>query len=71
MEVDSGRAVEYEFKLAQALTEMRGQHDEQVKLYKDEMENTYVAKVRQKTQHPRSLMQTGGPIIVWSYTKAF
>lgn len=45
VEVDSGRAVEYEFKLAQALTEMRGQHDEQVKLYKDEMENTYVAKL--------------------------
>ncbi|KAL0965013.1 hypothetical protein UPYG_G00275640 [Umbra pygmaea] len=45
VEVDSGRAVEYEFKLAQALTDMRAQHDEQVKLYKDELENTYVAKL--------------------------
>uniref|UniRef100_A0A6Q2XYI6 Lamin B1 n=1 Tax=Esox lucius TaxID=8010 RepID=A0A6Q2XYI6_ESOLU len=44
VEVDSGRAVEYEFKLAQALSEMRAQHDEQVQLYKDEMENTYKAK---------------------------
>lgn len=46
VEVDSGRQMEFEFKLSQALTEMRAQHDEQVKLYKDEMESTYVAKVR-------------------------
>lgn len=45
VEVDSGRQMEYEFKLAQALSEMRAQHDEQVKLYKDEMESTYVAKL--------------------------
>ncbi|XP_066567443.1 lamin-B1 [Amia ocellicauda] len=45
VEVDSGRQQEYEFKLAQALTEMRQQHDEQVKLYKDEMEQTYQAKL--------------------------
>ncbi|RXN13929.1 lamin-B1 [Labeo rohita] len=45
VEVDSGRQMEYEFKLAQALADMRQQHDEQVKLYKDEMEQTYVAKL--------------------------
>ncbi|KAG9353814.1 hypothetical protein JZ751_011938 [Albula glossodonta] len=45
VEVDSGRQIEYEFKLAQALAEMRQQHDEQVKLYKDEMEQTYMAKL--------------------------
>ncbi|KAK3550390.1 hypothetical protein QTP86_025196, partial [Hemibagrus guttatus] len=45
VEVDSGRQVEYEFKLAQALADMRQQHDEQVKLYKEEMEQTYVAKL--------------------------
>ncbi|KAG7476482.1 hypothetical protein MATL_G00083410 [Megalops atlanticus] len=45
VEVDSGRQVEYEFKLAQALAEMRQQHDEQVKLYKEEMEQTYMAKL--------------------------
>lgn len=37
--------MEYEFKLAQALTDMRQQHDEQIKLYKEEMEQTYVSKV--------------------------
>ncbi|XP_076876125.1 lamin-B1 [Brachyhypopomus gauderio] len=45
VEVDSGRQMEYEFKLAQALAEMRQQHDDQVKLYKDEMEQTYMAKL--------------------------
>ncbi|XP_053329759.1 lamin-B1 [Spea bombifrons] len=45
VEVDSGRQVEYEHKLAQALTEMRVQHDEQVSLYKEELENTYHAKL--------------------------
>ena len=45
MEVDSGRQMDYEFKLQQGLTDMRQQQEEQVKLYKDEMETTYVAKV--------------------------
>lgn len=45
VEVDSGRQMEFEFKLAQALTDMRQQQDQQVKLYKDEMEQTYMAKV--------------------------
>ncbi|KAG5834118.1 hypothetical protein ANANG_G00257980 [Anguilla anguilla] len=45
VEVDSGRQVEFEFKLAQALTDIRQQHDQQVQLYKDEMEQTYAAKL--------------------------
>ena len=45
VEVDSGRQIEYEYKLAQALHEMREQHDAQVKLYKEELEQTYHAKV--------------------------
>ncbi|XP_073685425.1 lamin-B1 isoform X1 [Garra rufa] len=45
VEVDSGRQMEFEFKLAQALADMRRQHDEQVKVYKEEMEQTYVAKL--------------------------
>ncbi|XP_064153280.1 lamin-B1-like isoform X1 [Anguilla rostrata] len=45
VEVDSGRQVEYESKLAQALAEIRQQHDEQVKLYKAQMEQTYAAKL--------------------------
>ncbi len=45
VEVDSGRQMEFEFKLAEALADIRQQHDEQVRLYKDEMEQTYTAKV--------------------------
>ncbi|XP_016364841.1 lamin-B1-like [Sinocyclocheilus rhinocerous] len=45
VEVDSGRQMDYEFKLAAALADMRQQHDEQVQLYKDEMEQTYMAKL--------------------------
>ncbi|XP_042309658.1 lamin-B1 [Sceloporus undulatus] len=45
VEVDSGRQIEYEHKLAQALQEMREQHDAQVKLYKEELEETYHAKL--------------------------
>lgn len=56
MEVDSGRQMEFEFKLAAALTDMRQQHDEQVQLYKDEMEQTYTAKVRAQPQTRTSLL---------------
>ncbi|XP_053910978.1 lamin-B1 isoform X1 [Cuculus canorus] len=45
VEVDSGRQIEYEHKLAQALREIREQHDVQVKLYKEELEQTYLAKI--------------------------
>lgn len=45
VEVDSGRVIDYEHKLAQALAEMRAQHEEQIKIYKDELEQTYQAKL--------------------------
>lgn len=45
VEVDSSRQQEYDFKVAQALEELRGQHEEQVKLYRQELEQTYQAKV--------------------------
>ncbi|KAM3847637.1 lamin-B1 [Vipera latastei] len=45
VEVDSGPQIEYEYKLAQALKEMREQQDAQVKLYKEELEETYHAKL--------------------------
>ncbi|KAG8456235.1 hypothetical protein GDO86_002144 [Hymenochirus boettgeri] len=45
VEVDSGRLIEYEFKLAQALADMREEHDSQVKLYKEELEQTYQSKL--------------------------
>lgn len=45
VEVDSGRKEEYEYKLTQALAEMRAQNEDQIKIYKDNMESTYVAKL--------------------------
>lgn len=45
VEVDSGHQIEYEHKLSQALQEIREQHDAQVKLYKEELEQTYRTKV--------------------------
>ncbi|XP_072215349.1 lamin-B1 [Excalfactoria chinensis] len=45
VEVDSGRQIEYEHKLSQALKEIREQHDAQVKLYKEELEQTYSSKL--------------------------
>ncbi|XP_034565047.1 lamin-B1 [Notolabrus celidotus] len=45
VEVDSGRKEEYEFKLTQALTDMRAQNEEQIMIYKDNMASTYVTKL--------------------------
>ncbi|XP_039622992.1 lamin-B2 [Polypterus senegalus] len=45
VEVDSGRQQEYEFKLAEALQDLRRQHDEQVAIYKQELENTFQSKL--------------------------
>uniref|UniRef100_A0A8D2DLH5 Lamin-B2 n=1 Tax=Sciurus vulgaris TaxID=55149 RepID=A0A8D2DLH5_SCIVU len=45
VEVDSGRQQEYDLRMAQALEELRSQHDEQVRLYRLELEQTYQAKL--------------------------
>ncbi|XP_032064476.1 lamin-B2 [Thamnophis elegans] len=45
VEVDSGCQKDYESKVAQALEELRRQHDHQVQLYKLELEQTYQAKL--------------------------
>lgn len=45
VEVDSGVRQDYEFKLAQALQDLRRQHDEQVSIYKEELEQTFQAKL--------------------------
>uniref|UniRef100_A0A671W104 Lamin A n=1 Tax=Sparus aurata TaxID=8175 RepID=A0A671W104_SPAAU len=45
VELDSGRQVDYESKLAEALVEMRAQHEEQLRLYKEEVEKTYNSKL--------------------------
>lgn len=46
VEVDSSRQQEHDLRMAQALEELRSQHDEQVRLYRLELEQTYQAKVR-------------------------
>ncbi|XP_036410193.1 lamin-B2-like [Megalops cyprinoides] len=45
VEVDTGRVQDYELKLAQALQDLRRQHDEQVAVYKEELESTFRAKL--------------------------
>ncbi|XP_061121900.1 lamin-B2-like isoform X2 [Syngnathus typhle] len=45
VEVDSGSKQDYEFKLAQALQDLREQHDELVSQYKGELEQTFQAKL--------------------------
>ncbi|CAL8234964.1 unnamed protein product [Boreogadus saida] len=50
VEVDSGRQVDYESKLAGALADIRAQQTEQVDLYKREMENTYMTKLEDAIQ---------------------
>uniref|UniRef100_A0A8C9WE51 Lamin A n=1 Tax=Scleropages formosus TaxID=113540 RepID=A0A8C9WE51_SCLFO len=50
VEIDSGRQQEFESKLAEALTELRAQHEEQLKLYKAEIEKTYSSKLENARQ---------------------
>ncbi|XP_073700199.1 lamin-B2 [Garra rufa] len=45
VEVDSGIQQDYEFKLAQALQDLRRQHEEQVQIYKTELQQTFNAKL--------------------------
>ncbi|KAI5101117.1 lamin-B2 [Silurus meridionalis] len=45
VEVDSGVKQDYEYKLTQALQDLRKEHEEQVKLYKTELEQTFQAKL--------------------------
>uniref|UniRef100_A0A7N6BWV2 Lamin A n=1 Tax=Anabas testudineus TaxID=64144 RepID=A0A7N6BWV2_ANATE len=50
IELDNGHQQEFESKLAEALVEMRNQHEVQIKLYKDEIEKTYNAKLESARQ---------------------
>lgn len=45
IELDNGHQQDFESKLAEALVEMRNQHELQIKMYKDEIEKTYNGKV--------------------------
>lgn len=50
VELDNGHQQEFESKLAEALVEMRNQHDLQIKMYKDEIEKTYNTKLESARQ---------------------
>uniref|UniRef100_A0A665UCP9 Lamin A n=1 Tax=Echeneis naucrates TaxID=173247 RepID=A0A665UCP9_ECHNA len=50
VEIDSGRQQEFESKLAEALAELRAQHEAQVHLYKEELEKTYQSKLENARQ---------------------
>uniref|UniRef100_A0A8C9TE00 Lamin A/C n=1 Tax=Scleropages formosus TaxID=113540 RepID=A0A8C9TE00_SCLFO len=50
VEMDSGRQRDYESKLAEALLEMRAQHEEQLKIYKAEIEKTFNSKLENARQ---------------------
>ncbi|TNN53206.1 Lamin-A [Liparis tanakae] len=50
VEVDSGHVQDFESKLAEALTDMRNQHELQIKLYKEEIEKTYNCKLENARQ---------------------
>uniref|UniRef100_A0A4W6BQ06 Lamin A n=1 Tax=Lates calcarifer TaxID=8187 RepID=A0A4W6BQ06_LATCA len=45
VEIDHGRQQEFESKLAEALADLRAQHEAQVMLYKEELEKTYQSKL--------------------------
>ncbi len=44
-EIDNGQQRAFENKLADALAEMRAQQEDQIRLYKEEVERTYNSKV--------------------------
>ncbi|XP_035284596.1 lamin-A-like [Anguilla anguilla] len=50
VEVNNGEQMDFESKLAEALMEMRAQHEEQLRMYKQEMEKTYNSKLENARQ---------------------
>ncbi len=69
VEVDSGIQQDYEFKLAQALQDLRRQHEEQVQIYKEELQHTFRAKVR-NARFPQSCFWKHGLLANWSLPSA-
>uniref|UniRef100_A0A4W5QDE0 Lamin A n=1 Tax=Hucho hucho TaxID=62062 RepID=A0A4W5QDE0_9TELE len=65
VEIDSaGTKQDYESKLAEALMELRAQHEQQVRIYKEEIEKTYTSKVG-STTHGSTL-----PAQTWTRSKS-
>lgn len=61
MEIDNGKQREFESRLADALQELRAQHEDQVEQYKKELEKTYSAKVLASScPLPGAALGTGG-----------
>ncbi|XP_072226793.1 lamin-A-like isoform X1 [Leuresthes tenuis] len=50
VELDNGHQQEFESKLTEALADMRSQHELQIKMYKEEIEKTYNAKLENARQ---------------------
>ncbi|XP_034017143.1 lamin-A-like [Thalassophryne amazonica] len=50
VELDNGHQQDFESKLAEALMEMRNQHELQIKMYKEELEKTYNSKLESARQ---------------------
>lgn len=46
MEVDSGRRREFESKLAEAMQQLRQDHESQLQQYKEEIDKTFTSKVQ-------------------------
>ncbi|GAA6103622.1 lamin [Tachysurus ichikawai] len=45
VEIDSGRQQEFESKLSEALVELRSQHEDQLRIYKEDIEKTFNSKL--------------------------
>nr|XP_020480705.1 lamin [Monopterus albus]XP_020480706.1 lamin [Monopterus albus]XP_020480708.1 lamin [Monopterus albus]XP_020480709.1 lamin [Monopterus albus] len=50
VEFDGGRQQDFESKLSEALSELRAQHEDQVRQYKEELEKTYNSKLENARQ---------------------
>ncbi|XP_052002569.1 lamin-A-like [Xyrauchen texanus] len=50
VEIDGRGQQDFESKLSEALTELRAQHEEQLRIYKDEIEKTYNSKLENARQ---------------------
>ena len=64
VEIDTGRQKEFETKLADAMAELRAQHEDQIRLYKEEIEKTYNSKVCKKHLDSKLILSGGSGFIV-------
>lgn len=59
VEVDSGRQKEFESKLAEAMQQLRQEHECQIQQYKDDLERTFNAKVHNQGIFPHLKLVVG------------